>query len=92
MPWYFRKSMNLGKIFRVNFSKKGICFSVGIPGIRFTIGSDKKITRTINIPGTGVYNKKIIKGNHDFFCPNCSNKTDPKLVYCIKCGYRINDI
>lgn len=32
MPWRFRKSVRVGKYFRINISKKGIGYSAGIPG------------------------------------------------------------
>jgi len=33
MGFYFRKNINLG-ILRINFSKSGVGFSLGIPGFR----------------------------------------------------------
>lgn len=49
----FRKSINLG-IFRINFSKTGLGFSLGIPGFRKTLTANKKVRTTFNIPGTGI--------------------------------------
>jgi hypothetical protein len=41
MAWRPRKSISLGKGFRINLSKRGIGWSAGIPGLfRFGVGSD----------------------------------------------------
>jgi Protein of unknown function (DUF4236) len=53
MGFRFRKSINLGKFFRVNISKSGIGTSAGVPGFR--VGRGPRGTRTTaSIPGTGV--------------------------------------
>lgn len=53
MGWRFRKSINLGGV-RLNFSKKGVGYSVGCKGIRLTKRADGKLYKTFTIPGTGV--------------------------------------
>ena len=53
MGWRFRKSINFGP-FRMNFSKKGIGYSVGGKGYRLTKKADGGIRQTISIPGTGI--------------------------------------
>lgn len=49
----FRKSINLG-IFRVNASKSGLGWSVGVPGARYTQMANGRTRTTASIPGTGV--------------------------------------
>lgn len=49
----FRKSVKLG-IFRLNFSKSGMGWSVGIPGCRKTFKANGGTRTTYSIPGTGL--------------------------------------
>lgn len=54
MGFRFRKSLNLGKHFRINLSKSGIGYSIGTKGIRLSHGADGKDRLTTSIPGTGL--------------------------------------
>lgn len=54
MGYKFRKSINLGKHFRVNISKKGVGYSYGVKGFRISHGADGKVRQTTSIPGTGI--------------------------------------
>ena len=54
MGFRFRKSINLGKHFRVNISKNGIGYSYGVKGYRHTVSADGKEKDTFMIPGTGI--------------------------------------
>lgn len=56
----FRKSINLGKHFRINLSSKGIGYSYGIKGYRHTVSADGKERITTSIPGTGLSSTKYI--------------------------------
>lgn len=49
----FRKSINFGP-FRINLSKSGLGYSVGIPGARITKTAKGNTRKTISIPGTGI--------------------------------------
>ena len=49
----FRKSIKFG-IFRVNLSKTGIGWSVGVPGARYTKMANGRTRITTGLPGTGV--------------------------------------
>jgi hypothetical protein len=49
----FRKSLSLGKLFRLNFSKSGISVSAGVKGARVSIGKNG-IRETVSLPGTGL--------------------------------------
>lgn len=50
----FRKSINLGKHFRINISKNGIGYSYGVKGMRHTVSANGKHRTTYSIPGTGI--------------------------------------
>lgn len=64
MGWRFRKSINLGGGFRINFSKSGIGYSWGFPGYRKTKMANGRIRKTYSIPGTGIsYVESYKKGN-----------------------------
>lgn len=79
MGWNIRRSIGLGKLFRINVSKNGLGFSLGVPGYRISIGSDKKIRKTISIPGTGIYNTQVIgdlSNNNSFKDHQVANKEE----------------
>ena len=40
---------------RLNFSKSGVGMSVGVPGARVSFSPTGRVTRTLGIPGTGLY-------------------------------------
>lgn len=61
MGFGFRKSINLGGGFRLNFSKKGIGLSAGVKGFRASIGPSGVRMRT-SIPGTGIYYEERLGG------------------------------
>lgn len=50
----FRKSINLGKGVRINFSKSGVGWSVGTKGARFTKKATGGYRTTASIVGTGI--------------------------------------
>lgn len=53
MGWSFRRSLNFGPI-RINFSKSGIGFSFGVPGLRGGVTSNGRKYYSAGVPGTGV--------------------------------------
>lgn len=53
MGWRFHKSTKMGP-FRLNFSKRGIGWSVGAAGVRYTHRADGRRTVTSTIKGTGL--------------------------------------
>lgn len=57
----FRKSINLGKGFRINMSKSGPGFSWGGKGFRLTRTAKGNIRTTASIPGTGLSYQKEFK-------------------------------
>lgn len=54
MGFRFRKSINLGKGFRINLSKSGLGYSWGTKGIRLTKTAKGSVRTTLGIPGTGL--------------------------------------
>jgi hypothetical protein len=62
MGFRFRKSIQLVPGVRMTFSKSGVSYSVGGPGYRVTRTSTGRLTRTINIPGTGLSHTETIGG------------------------------
>ena len=52
MGFFFRKSIGRGPL-RINLSKSGIGWSLGIPGLRFGRSATGRNTTRIGIPGTG---------------------------------------
>ena len=49
----FRKSINIGPL-RINISKSGIGFSLGVKGFRVGRSAKGKTTATVSLPGTGL--------------------------------------
>jgi hypothetical protein len=58
MTWQFRKSKASGR-FRFTFGRRGVSTSIGFGPFRISLGSDK-IRRTIRVPGTGIYETKVV--------------------------------
>ena len=54
MGFRFRKSLRLGKGIRLNLGRRGFSLSAGIPGLRYSVSSRGRRTRTVTIPGTGI--------------------------------------
>ena len=50
----FRKSINLGKGFKLNIGKKSVGISGGVKGARVSVNSSGRKTVTLGIPGTGL--------------------------------------
>jgi Protein of unknown function (DUF4236) len=62
MGWGFRRSLRFGP-FRINLSKSGIGYSVGMRGLR--VGKDGKGRnyRALGIPGTGIFRRDYYPSN-----------------------------
>lgn len=61
MGFRFRKSINIGPL-RINFSKSGVSFSIGVKGFRITRSAKGNTSATVSIPGTGIsYVEKLDK-------------------------------
>ena len=58
MGFKFRKSLKLGKLLRLNVTKKGKSITLGGKKLKVTLNDKKKVTASI--PGTGIsYDTKI---------------------------------
>ena len=55
----FRRSVRFGMWFRLNFGKKCISVSAGLPGARKTLHSGGRLTTTFGLPGRGMSWTKI---------------------------------
>ena len=50
----FRKSINLGKGFKLNIGKGSVGISGGVKGARVSVNSKGRKTATFSLPGTGL--------------------------------------
>jgi len=53
MGFRFRKSLNAGP-FRLNLGKRGVGYSVGVPGCRVSTSADGRRYLVLSVPGTGI--------------------------------------
>lgn len=53
MPFRFRRSISLGKGFRLNLSKGGISSTFGVKGVHLNVGK-QGVRPTVGLPGTGL--------------------------------------
>lgn len=74
MGLYFRKSINLGGGFRLNFSKSGMGISGGVKGARISTGP-RGTYMNLSIPGTGIgYRKKLSGSNSSYRSTSTSSR------------------
>lgn len=75
MSWRFRKVFRSGP-FRTSWTKKGLGFSFGIPGLRFGVSPDGRRYISMGIPRTGLYWIKYFNDNSkkQQSTPQTSNK------------------
>lgn len=71
----FRKSIRVGKYFKINLSKSGIGYSVGTKGARVTVSPKGRTTATVSIPGTGISHTQTIGSSKK--CSPSSNNSHP---------------
>jgi len=57
------KSVRLGKGVRLNLSKTGVGMSVGGSGVRYSVHSSGRSTRTVGIPGSGISYRDTSSGS-----------------------------
>ena len=77
MGFRFRKSINVGGGFRINFSKSGIGYSWGMKGFRITKTAKGAIRTTLSIPKTGISYSTEIR-------PNRSKQTHIQSIHTNK--------
>ena len=56
MGWNWRRSLRFGPL-KVNLSKRGVGYSVGLPGIRLGTDAKGRKYQSLNVPGTGIYRR-----------------------------------
>jgi hypothetical protein len=57
MAWSFRRSLRIGPA-KINLSKSGVGYSVGIPGFRAGKDAKGREYTHASIPDTGLYNRR----------------------------------
>lgn len=62
MAWRWRKSIGRGP-FRMNLTKRGVGWSVGIPGLRYGRSPSGREYISQGIPGTGLYRIEYLPKN-----------------------------
>jgi tetratricopeptide (TPR) repeat protein len=60
----FRRSVNIAPGIKVNFTKTGVGMTFGGRGAHYSINSSGRRTRTIGLPGTGLYYQSVSGGSH----------------------------
>lgn len=63
MGFKFRKSIKIAPGIKLNFSKKSTGITFGGKGVKYTINSKGKRTKSFGIPGTGLYYTTTNDGN-----------------------------
>src|ERR1700732_2998606 len=94
--WNFRKSLNFGKLFRLNIGSQSLGLSVGVKGARVGINTKRGLYTHASIPGTGIYNRSYLGTNVGTSgaqvaptierCGACSHKLRPADRFCPNCG------
>lgn len=72
MGFRFRKSTKIGPA-RINISNKGIGWSIGSKGVRYTKRTDGKTQTTLNVPGTGISYVKVNNSSKKSTPPTTNN-------------------
>src|ERR1700674_2806020 len=55
MPVRFRRSIKLGPGLKFNINKKSVGFSVGMRGAHYTVNTRGQRTKSVGLPGTGLW-------------------------------------
>ena len=59
MTAYFRKSFKVAPGVHINLSKRGTGVSFGGRGAHVSLSPTGRVTKTLNIPGTGIYYRDV---------------------------------
>jgi hypothetical protein len=54
--WRLRRSKKIGPV-RLNLTKTGLGISAGAPGARVSVHASGRVSKTVGLPGTGLYNR-----------------------------------
>ncbi len=74
----FRKSLSIGKLFRLNFSKRGVGISAGVKGARISLNK-QGVRETVSLPGTGLSwsERQSFKKRASSGAPTAGAEADP---------------
>lgn len=61
MATRFRKSVKIAPGVRLNVNKGSVGISAGVKGARVSANSNGRVTRSVGVPGTGLYDVKTVK-------------------------------
>ena len=59
MSSYFRKSIKIAPGVHINLSKRGTGISFGARGAHVSLSPTGRVTKTVNLPGTGIYYRDV---------------------------------
>lgn len=60
MAWQLRRTTTFGPI-RLTLTRRGVGASIGFGPLRWSLGPDGKVRRTVRVPGTGVYRTDVVR-------------------------------
>ena len=63
MSAYFRKSFKVAPGVHINLSKRGTGISLGGRGAHVSFSPTGRVTKTVSIPGTGIYYRDVTTAN-----------------------------
>jgi hypothetical protein len=63
VAWRYRRSLRFPGGFKLNLSKSGVGYSWGFRGFRVGRDSRGRVSRTVSIPGTGIFNRQYVSGS-----------------------------
>lgn len=58
----YRRSIKIAPGIRLNINKNSVGISAGVKGLRYTVNSKGQTTKTVGIPGTGLYYAETSRG------------------------------
>lgn len=64
MGFRARKSFKIAPGIRMTVTPKGIGVSAGVKGARISANSSGRVTRTVGLPGTGIYHTETLSSGH----------------------------
>jgi hypothetical protein len=85
--WRFRRSVRLAPGVRLNFNKRSVGISAGVRGARASINSDGQRTRSVGIPGTGLYYRSQSRGARRYVSPNNPALLSPTRIIASLVGW-----
>lgn len=80
MGAYFRKSIKIAPGVHLNLSKRGTGVSFGVKGAHISYSPTGRVTKTVGIPGTGIYFRDV-ESPHSKSASNASSPSTPPSDY-----------